>query len=125
MAQKGSGTENWTPSSAPIFAPMPLAEIGKHLQATVALQSELLDKWQEVNREWFARVQSEVAIASELTNKLMTARSLPDATAACQEWATRRMNLCAEDGRRLVADGQKLMEIGARLLSNGNASTSS
>jgi hypothetical protein len=89
---ESSSTENSAPSAALILAPVPLAEIGKHPQTTIELQKELLDKWQEVNHEWLARVQSEVELASELTNKLMTARSAPDAAAACQEWATRRMN---------------------------------
>ena len=120
MAQTDPHTETSAKTSAPKFSPTEFAEMGKQrLDAAMVVQAELLDKFGGMNQAWLARTQSEVDLASELTNKLIAARSLPDATAAWQEWANKRMNLLAEDGRRLVADGQKVMECGARLCSNG------
>ena len=91
--------------------PPELAAMGKkRLEEFVAMQTEQLEKLQEMNQSWFDRMQSEAALASEFTTKL---------TAVYQEWATRHMEMAAEDGKRFLADGQKLAETGARLLSNG------
>ena len=38
---------------------------------------------------------------------------------ACQEWTSRRFEMIADDGKHLLADTQKFMETGARLVSNG------
>jgi hypothetical protein len=53
------------------------------------------------------------------TKSLSAARSIPETAAVCQEWATKRMEMAAEDAKRLAADGQKFAETGARLLSSG------
>jgi hypothetical protein len=82
-------------------------------------QTELLERLKETNRQWFDRVESEANLASEFASKLTSARSLPDAMSACQEWTMRRFAMMAEDGKHVLADTQKLMETGARLLSNG------
>lgn len=100
MTQKDQHGEKSAGSSPLNFAPTVLAEMGKkRLEATIEMQTELLDKWQEVNREWLACVQSEVDLASKLTSKLTAARSLPDSATTCQEWASKRMDMIAEDGR--------------------------
>lgn len=120
MAQKGPHIEKSARSSPLNSAPMDLAEMGKkRVEATIAMQTELLDKLQEMNREWLARTQSEVDLASELASKLTAACSIPDAATACQEWASKRMNMFAEDRRRFVADSQKFVETSARSFSNG------
>jgi hypothetical protein len=80
----------------------------------------VLDTLEEINRAWVARAQSGVTLASELVSKLAAARSVPEAAAAYQECMTRHMELFAEDGRRMVADSEKLMRVSARLFSNGS-----
>jgi hypothetical protein len=91
----------------------------KRVEDFVNAQTELLNKLQETNRQWFDRMQSEASLASDFANKVMAARSIPDAMTACQEWANRRFEMMAEDGKRLLADGQKFIESGTRMLSNG------
>jgi Phasin protein len=91
----------------------------KRLEELVATQTELLDKLQEANRSWFDRMQSEATLASEFANKLTTTHSIPEAATVCQEWASRHMEMAAEDAKRLFADSQKFAETGARLWSNG------
>jgi hypothetical protein len=122
MAQTDPRTEEPNTAAASKFRPTAFLEMGKQrLDATVAVQTELLEQFREMNRAWLARVQSEVELASKLTTKLMAARSWPDATAAWQEWASNQMNLLAEDGCRLVADGQKAVQTGVRACrSNGS-----
>jgi hypothetical protein len=58
-------------------------------------------------------MQSEAFLASEFTAKLAVARSIPEATTAWQEWACRSMQLNVENASHLLADGQKLMEMGS------------
>jgi len=97
-----------------------MTEMGKkNIEEFVNVQTELLNKLQEANRQWFDRAKSEADLASELASKLSAARSIPEAMAACQKWSTRRFEMMAEDGKHLMEDGQKLFEIGARLFSDG------
>jgi hypothetical protein len=108
-------------SSSPNLMPAEFAEMGKRrVEEFVHTQTELVEKLQEMNRQWFDRAQSEANLASELASKLTAARSIPDAMAAYQEWASRRFEMMAEDGKHLLADTQKLMEAATRLLPNGS-----
>ena len=91
----------------------------KRLDELVAKQTEQLEKLQEVNRNWIDRIQSQAKLGSEFVAKLTAARSIPEVATAYQEWASRQMEMATEDAKRIFADGQKLAETGARLLSNG------
>jgi hypothetical protein len=96
------------------------AAIGsKRIDELANLQTDLLNQFQTSNRQWFDRAQSEANFVSEFVSKLTAAHSIPEALTACQEWAGRRLELAAEDGRILFADAQKFMESGSRLLLNG------
>jgi hypothetical protein len=100
--------------------PIEFAEIGKkRFEEFVNLQIQLLDTFQETNRQWFDRAKSEADLASEFASKLSAARSLPEAMTACQQYSGRRFEMMAEDGKHLIEDGQKFIEMGARLFSNG------
>ena len=113
MAQKESHTEK---SSSLHLMPAEFAEMGKkRADEFVKTQTEFLEKLQEMNRQWFDRAQSEANLASEFASKLTAARSIPEAMAAYQEWASRRFEMMAEDGKHLFADAQKLMEAATRL----------
>jgi hypothetical protein len=83
------------------------------------MQTELFEKLQEINRNWIDRMQSEAALASEFTTKLTAARSIPETATACQDWARRRMEMSAEDAKRLAADGQEVLKTGTQMLTNG------
>jgi hypothetical protein len=95
-------------------------EIGqKRAEALFEAQNELLIAFENLNRDWANRANAEAALASDATVKLMTARSIPDAANACQEWMTKRMDLWTQDSRWLLNDGQKFVQAGTRLLFNG------
>jgi len=83
------------------------------------MQKELLDAYEQASRAWLARVKSEVDLWSELTTKLAGTRSVPDALGAYQECVAQRMQMAAEDGRRLSDDCQKVLQTITRSLSNG------
>jgi len=116
MAQREGYAERAAAPNLPAFPEM--AEMGKkRIENFVDAQRELLTQIQERNRQWFDRMQSEAKIASDFANKVMGARSVPDAMAACQEWANWQLETTAEDAKRLFADGQKFIEASTRLLS--------
>jgi hypothetical protein len=97
-----------------------LAETGKkRAEEYFKLQTEFSKYLQEANKAWLARLQSEASLASQFASELAAARSIPERTTAWQHWAKRRMELFAEDSRRILADAEKLMETGRRMLGNG------
>jgi hypothetical protein len=55
-------------------------------------------------------MQSQAKLGSEFVAKLTAARSIPEVATAYQEWASRQMEMAAEDAKRIFADGQKLAE---------------
>lgn len=119
MAQKEPHTDRSEKSLLSNPMPIEFAEIGKQrIDEFVKMQAELLDKLQETNRQWMERAQSEVNLASEFASRLVASRSIPDAMIAYQEWTSRRFEIMAEDGKRFLANTQKLMETGTRLMSN-------
>jgi hypothetical protein len=121
MAQKEPRNDEGAEKvSAFNLLPTELAKMGtKRIEDFVNAQAELLVKLQESNKQWFDRVQSEANLVSDLASKLTSARSIPDAMSAYQEWGTRKLEMMAEDGKHALADAQKFVETGARLLSNG------
>ena len=94
-----------------VFSPE-LATAQKQFEAFAQAQSELTRKATEINQYWIGRGQSEAGLASELTSKLATAHSIPDAMTAWQEWSLHRLERMAEDGKHLAADIQEVMKAG-------------
>ncbi len=95
--------------------PQEVAAIGrKSIEQFIDTQTELLEQLQESNRQWFERMQSEAALASEFANKMTAARSIPETATVFQEWSSRRMELAGDDAKHLLADTQKLIETGVR-----------
>jgi len=104
------------------LGPTGLAETGKkRAEEVFKLQAEFSKYLQEANKAWVARVQSEASLASQLASELAAARSIPETATAWQHWTKRRMELFAEDSRRLLADAEKLMATGGRMLGNDRA----
>ena len=87
--------------------------------APFQVQSEVFNALQDMSREWMACATAEVEFGLKLSKKLSAARSVPDAVAAYQEWLSEEMGARAEDARRLMSNGQKLVDTSTRLLSNG------
>lgn len=120
MAQKDTQVEK--PAAFNLF-PAGLAELGqKRTEAIVAVQHDLFNEVQELNQHWLERAKSEAELTAEFVNTLTAARSVPESLTAWQQWTSRRMQMAAEDGQRVFADGFKLMETCACLFSNDGAS---
>ena len=79
-------------------------------EAAAAVQKELLEAYRQAGRAWLARVQSEVALWSELAFRLNDVRSVPDAAEARAKCASQQMPVTAEDGQRLLSDCQHIAQ---------------
>ena len=79
-------------------------------EAATALQKELLETYEKMSHAWLARVQSEVAMWSELATKLTATRSVPEALETYSKCVSKRMQMAAEDGRRLFEEGQQITQ---------------
>lgn len=87
--------------------------------ATLALQKELLASFEQSSRDWLARVQSEVALWSELATKISASRSVPEALESYTKCVSERMKMAAEDGRRLADEAQKITQKITKSLGSG------
>lgn len=97
-----------------------LLQLGKdRTDAMLNVQKELLDAYEEASRTWAARVKSEVELWSELAKKLTATRSVPEGLEAYRDTVSQRMQMAAEDGRRLFEEGQKIIAAVSRSLANG------
>src|SRR5262249_6697726 len=106
-------------------ASMPFLNLGKEQTETMlSMQKELLDAYDQSSRAWLARVKSEVDLWSDLAKKLSATQSFPDAVGAYQQCVAQRMQMAAEDGRRLYDDCQKITQTITRSLSNGRLAAS-
>ena len=88
-------------------------------EATFKIQKDVLEAYEEASRAWLARVQSEVDLWSQLATKLAATRSVPEALSAYQESVTQRMQMAAEDGKRMSDDCREIMSKLAGSLSKG------
>ena len=100
--------------------PMPLSDLGQErTEAMITLQKELLEAYEQASRAWLDRVKSEMELWSGLASKLTATRSVPEAVQAYQESVAQRMQMAAEDGRRLFDECQKVSHKITSSLSNG------
>ena len=99
---------------------LPFFKLGKEQSdAMLGMQKDLLETYEQASRAWLARVKSEVELWSELATKLSATRSAPDAMQVLQQGVAQRMQMAAEDGKRLSEDCQKIMSKVGHSLSNG------
>src|SRR5262249_16441600 len=89
---------------------------GKQIHECVKAHSELLDRFREVNRDWIDHLRSEADLSTEFASKMTAARSIPDVTALLLEWNKRHMEMAEVGAKHVLADTQKIMEVGSRLL---------
>jgi hypothetical protein len=74
------------------------------------LQKELIDTYEQASRAWLKRVNSEIALWSELVTKLSATRSIPEALEIYQKCAAQRLQMAVEDGQRLSDECQRITQ---------------
>jgi hypothetical protein len=112
-------------SQAQKAVPPPLMNWGQEQsEAAMALQKTLLESCDQASRVWLARVQSEMSLWSDLANKMSGTKSIPEAFDTYTKGVSQRMQMAAEDGKRLVEEYQQLTQKIAKSLGNGWPSAS-
>jgi hypothetical protein len=113
-------------STAAKNGPAPFLNWGQErTEAAMAFQKSILESYEQASRGWLARVQSEVALWSDLAAKLSATRTLPEALETYAKCASQRMQMAADDGRRLVEESQQITQKITQSLGNGWTSTGS
>jgi hypothetical protein len=87
--------------------------------AAMALQKAVLESYEHASRVWLERVQSEVSLWSDLANKLSGTKSVPEALEAYTKCVSQRMQMAADDGRRMVDEAQQMTQKITQSLGNG------
>ena len=88
-------------------------------EAAMGLQKELLAAYEEASRAWLARVQSEVALWSDLATKLTATRNVPEVFETYSKCVSERMKMAADDGRKLADETQKITQKITKSLGTG------
>jgi predicted phage tail protein len=117
MAQK-AGHSDTPASTAAKQVQTELSKLGEtQTEAMLAMQKDLLDTYEQISGAWLERVKAEADLWSELASKISAVRSLPDALNAYQQGVAQRVQMAADDGRRLFEDTQKIVNTMTRSLS--------
>ncbi len=88
-------------------------------EAAMGLQKAILELYEQASRAWLDRVQSEVSLWSDLANKLSATKSVPEALETYTKCVSQRMQMAADDGRRMVDEAQQITQKFAQSLGNG------
>ena len=94
---------------------------GMPMEALVGMQKQLVETFEQVNRDRFARAQQEVELVSAFAGKLSGARSMADVLGVYQDWVAKRMEMLSEDSKKLFEDTQKVFNATTKMLSNGGS----
>ena len=101
-----------------------LAFESKRVETAKEVQKQLLDTFEQLNRQQLARGKQEMEFASEFAGEITSARSVPDVMNAYQNWISKRIALYVEDSRKLFEDSQRVLNTTMELLSIGKESPS-
>jgi hypothetical protein len=121
MARTESHSNGIEKSSLSKLTPTGLAAMGeKRMEEFAKVQAVIFSALHEAHQRWLGHMQSEARLASEFTARVTSARSIPDAMSACREWTSQRLEMMADEGNHLLAESRKVVETGARFLSDGS-----
>ena len=91
----------------------------KRVETVKDVHKELLDTFEQFNRQRIDRAKQEMELASEFAGKISSARSVPDFMNAHQNWISKRMALYMEDGQKLFEDSRGVLHTTMKLFSIG------
>ena len=101
-------------------APPDVVNWGQHqTEAASNLQKTILESCEQASRTWIDRMQSEMSLWSDLATKLGSTKSIPEAFEAYTKCMSQRMQMAADDGRKLVEEAQQITQKFAQSLGNG------
>jgi hypothetical protein len=88
-------------------------------EAALNLQKAILESCEQASRTWIDRMQSEISLWSDLASKLSSTKSVPEAFETYTKCMSQRMQMAADDGRKLVEEAQQITQKFAQSLGNG------
>jgi hypothetical protein len=91
----------------------------KNGEAMAAIQKEWMELIEQDYRDWMGALTASATLQSELLAKMKNAKSVPDATAAYQEWANRQLEIYTSHSRKAMEQGQKMTTAWVRMFGNG------
>ena len=93
---------------------------GQHqTEAALNFQKAILESCEQASRTWIDRMQSEISLWSDFASKLSSTKSVPEAFETYTKCMSQRMQMAADDGRKLVEEAQQLTQKFAQSLGNG------
>ena len=109
-----------TMNTSKATAPPDVVNWGQHrTEAALNLQKTILESCDQASRTWIDRMQSEISLWSDLASKLSSTKSVPEAFETYTRCMSQRMQMAADDGRKLVEEAQQLSQKFAQSLGNG------
>jgi hypothetical protein len=93
--------------------------VEQNFDTLAAIQKHALDALAKANQEWIDCANQEAKLASTLAQKVTTAKSIPEATAAYQEWVSQQIELLSSQTRKAVDATQDFTKACAQIVSNG------
>ncbi len=101
-------------------APPSVVNWGQHQTETALnLQKAILESCEQASRAWVDRMQSEISLWSDFANKISGTKSIPEAFEAYTKCVSQRMQMAADDGRKLVEEAQQITQKLTQSLGNG------
>jgi hypothetical protein len=88
-------------------------------EAAMDLQKAILQSYEQTSRAWLDRMQSEVSLWSDMANKLSKTHTLPEALETYTQCVSQRMQMAADDGRKLVDEAQQITQKIAQSMGHG------
>jgi hypothetical protein len=84
-----------------------LSDIAKqNIEKFSAIQTQFLDALNQANRAWLDCLNKAVEVNSNLSRKMTMAKSLPEVTAAYQEWTTKQLDLLMAETKMIFGHTQ-------------------
>jgi Phasin protein len=102
-----------------LMSPNFAAMCKKSAENCSAMQKEWMETLEHANRNWVARLEAEAKLSSDFAARVVSAKAIPEAAAAYQEWMTRRMELLSKEWQKALEDGQKFVNACTRIAGNG------
>jgi hypothetical protein len=107
---------NWKDS----FMTQDITQTGKqNFETLAAIQKQVLDALAKANQEWIDCAKQEAKLTSTLTRKVTTAKSIPEATAACQEWVSQQIELICSQAKKAFDETQNFTKAYVQIVTNG------
>jgi len=88
-------------------------------------QNELFQEMNTFSKHWIDSFQAQIETTAQLMSQLTSARTLPDVVTACQDSASKRGTMIADDGKLLLSDYQRCVAAATKCLFNGYKPTAS